>query len=165
MPLACGTDIVNPMRPFLMLLVFVVLAFSAAAFGASFPPGEWYAGLEKPFFNPPSWLFGPVWTVLYLTIAVSGWLVWRQKGFGGARRAFAVYFVQLFLNALWSWLFFGLHFMGLAFVEILLLWGSILATIVLFQRHHRFAGWLLVPYLLWVSFASVLNGTLWWLNR
>ena len=148
----------------LALLGFLVLSFSAAIFGGLFMPGEWYAALQKPSWNPPSWVFGPVWTILYTMIGVSAWLVWNEKGFRGARLAFAVFLVQLVLNALWSWLFFGLHRPEIAFVEIVVLWLAILATIVVFWRESRLAGGLLTPYLAWVGFAAVLNGTLWRLN-
>lgn len=150
-------------RSLLALAVFLVLSFSAAAFGASFPPGEWYAGLDKPPWNPPSWLFGPVWTVLYLLIAVSAWRIWKRFGCE-AKAALAAWGVQMVLNALWSWLFFGLHRMDVAFAEIMALWIAIAATIILFWRRDHVAGALLVPYLLWVSFATALNWALWQLN-
>lgn len=152
------------MRSFLVLCAFLLAAFAAAAFGAFFTPGPWYAALAKPAWNPPAWLFGPVWTVLYVTIGVSGWLVWRQAGFAAARGALAVFALQLVLNALWSFLFFGLHRPGLAFAEIVLLWLAILATVVLFWRIKPLAGALLLPYLAWVTFAAGLNLTLWRLN-
>ena len=110
----------------------------------------------------PSWLFGPVWTVLYVMIAVSGWLVWRRAGW--VRSAHGMYAVQLVLNMLWSPLFFGAGLLGLAFADILLLAASIVATIVLFARVSRLAAVLLVPYLAWVGFASALNFAIWRLN-
>ena len=148
----------------LMLAAFLAATFSAAALGGLFPPGEWYAGLVKPAWNPPNWLFGPVWTVLYLMIAVSGWLVWREAGFSGARTALLLFAVQLVLNATWSWVFFGLRRPDLAFAVIVLLELSILGLIALFRPFSMTASLLLVPYLLWVGFASVLNATLWRLN-
>jgi tryptophan-rich sensory protein len=153
------------LQPTLVFLLFLATCFGAAAFGAQFAPGEWYAGLTRPSWNPPNWIFGPVWTVLYLLMAVSGWLVWRTAGFRGATGALACFAVQLLLNAAWSWLFFGLHRPGLAFAEIVVLWLAILATLLLFWKVRPLAGALLVPYLLWVSFAAVLNLTLWQLNR
>ncbi len=123
-----------------------------------------YQELVQPTWAPPPWLFGPVWTVLYALIAVSGWLVWRRAGWAGARAALTVYAVQLLLNALWTPLFFGAGMFGVAFVEIVLLWLSIVATIVLFARHSRPAAALLVPYLAWVSFAAALNLAIWLLN-
>ena len=146
-----------------VLLLFLLATFSAAAFGALFTPGEWYEQLAKPSWNPPSWLFGPVWTVLYAMIAVSGWLIWK-RGSVSSRTALIAWGVQLALNAAWSWIFFGLHRMGAALVEILLLWVAILVTIVLFWRLRRLAAALLVPYLLWVTFAATLNWKLWQLN-
>lgn len=129
-----------------------------------FMPGEWYAGLAKPAWNPPNWLFGPVWTVLYILMAVAAWLVWRRQGLAGAALPLLVFVVQLVLNAMWSWLFFGLQRPGVALAEILVLWVAILVTILLFFRVRSVAGILLIPYLLWVSFAAVLNFTIWRLN-
>ena len=94
---------------FLALAGFVIVAFIPASTGAFFAPGEWYAGLAKPSWNPPGWVFGPVWTVMYVTIGVAAWLVWRRAGFSGARTAWVVFAAQLLLNGLWTWLFFGLH--------------------------------------------------------
>lgn len=146
------------------LAVSIVLVAGAASFGALFSPGDWYAGLVKPSFNPPNWIFGPVWTALYLMMAVAAWLVWRRRAARPVTPSLAVYLAQLALNALWSWLFFGLHAMGAAFIDICLLWLFILATLVLFWRVHRWAGALLAPYLAWVGFAAVLNFALWQLN-
>ena len=151
-------------RSLIALLVFFVLSFGAAFFGAQFPPGEWYAQLEKPFWNPPNWIFAPVWTLLYAAMAFAAWLVWRQ-GTPARRAPLALWALQLVLNALWSWIFFGLHRPGLAAVEIGLLWVAILTTIVFFWRVRTAAGALLLPYLAWVSFAAVLNFSLWLLNR
>ena len=145
------------------LLVFLALAFSAAAFGAFFTPGAWYAGLNKPSWNPPSWLFGPVWTVLYVMIATAGWRIWQRFG-SEAKPALTLWAIQMLLNALWSWLFFGLQRPALAFAEIAALWLAIVATIVLFWRRDRGAGLLMTPYLMWVSFAALLNFTLWQMN-
>ncbi len=153
------------MRVWLALLGFLVVVFVAASFGAVFQPGAWYAGLAKPSFNPPSWVFAPVWTVLYVLMAVAAWLVWRARGSVAAAAApLAAWLVQLMLNALWSWLFFGLHRMGLALVDIVALWFTIVVTIALFWRVRHLASWLMAPYLAWVSFAMVLNGALWRLN-
>lgn len=151
-------------RALISLAVFLILSFSAAYFGAQFLPGEWYAELEKPSWNPPAWIFGPVWTFLYAAMAVAGWLVWRADH-PDRRAALALWALQLVLNALWSWIFFGLYRPGLAAIEIAMLWGAILATAVLFWRIRPLGGALLVPYLAWVSFAAVLNVALWWLNR
>ncbi|HYE33445.1 MAG TPA: TspO/MBR family protein [Methylomirabilota bacterium] len=143
---------------------WLFLSFCAASMGAFFTPGEWYASLRKPSWNPPSWVFGPVWTALYTLMAVAAWLVWRQGGFAAQRPALTIFVVQLALNAAWTPLFFGLHWMGVAFTEIVLLWVAIGATIVAFHPVSRAAAWLLVPYLAWVSFAAALNFTLWRLN-
>jgi benzodiazapine receptor len=151
-------------RQFLALGGFLAASFAAAAFGSRFLPGEWYAALAKPAWNPPNWIFGPVWTLLYTMMGVAAWRVWRKAGFRRAPVAMGVFALQLILNAAWSWLFFGLHRMDLAFAEILVLWAAILATAVSFHRHDRLAAWLLAPYLAWVSFAAVLNFTLWRLN-
>ena len=127
---------------------------------------DWYPTLIKPSFNPPSWVFGPVWTVLYLMMGIAAFLVW-QKGWdsGAVKVALALFAIQLILNGLWSILFFGIRSPGLAFAEILLLWISIGATVVLFWRVSPVAGMLLLPYEAWVTFAAVLNGSIWILNR
>lgn len=147
-----------------MLALFLLATFAAAAVGGLFGPGSWYETLTKPSWNPPNWLFGPVWTMLYILIAVSGWLVWREGPSPQVRTALIVFAVQLVLNAAWSWLFFGLHRMEVALVEIVLLLGTIVVMILLFLPISRAAGMMLVPYALWVSFATVLNATLWRLN-
>jgi len=152
------------MRSVAVLVIFLEVAFAAAAIGAAFPPGDWYAGLVKPSWNPPSWLFAPVWTALYVMMAVAAWLVWRQGSAPAVRGALAAWAVQLALNAAWSWLFFGLHRPGFAFAELVVLWLAILVTVVLARRVAPLAGALLLPYLAWVSFAGVLNVTLWRLN-
>jgi len=127
---------------------------------------EWYPTLVKPAFTPPSWVFGPVWTVLYVTMGVAAFLVWRRGlDAGGVRISLAVFLVQLALNGLWSVLFFGMKAPGAAFVEIIVLWISIAVTTGLFWRVAPLSGVLLLPYLAWVTFAAVLNGSLWALNR
>lgn len=140
---------------------WVALCYAAALSGIVFMPGEWYASLNKPSWNPPSWVFGPVWTTLYIAMGVSAWLVWRA---GNARLALSVFLIQLLLNALWTPVFFGLKQPGAAFTVIVAMWCAIAATIALFWRHSRVASALLVPYLAWVSFASALNFALWRLN-
>lgn len=140
---------------------FLLACFSAAALGALFPPGDWYAQLRKPDWNPPAWVFGPVWTVLYAAMAYAAWRVWRKGGGPGPLLLFAV---QLLLNAAWSPLFFGLESPGLALAEILCLLVAVGATGVAFFRRDRMAGALFVPYFAWVAFASLLNATLWRLN-
>jgi len=148
------------------LFVWLLVVFAAAAVGAfaSASAGEFYRDLVRPSWAPPGWLFGPVWTVLYALMGLAAWLVWRARGFGGARNALLVFVVQLAANALWTWLFFVWRQGGLAFAEILLLLVLILATIVLFWRVSRLAAVLLFPYLLWVAFASTLTFSTWQLN-
>jgi len=151
-------------KSLLGLFGWLVVCFSAAAVGSRFLPGDWYATLAKPPWNPPSAVFAPVWTVLYATMAVAAWLVWRRAGFAGAGVALAAFGAQLALNALWSYLFFGLHRPGVAFADIVALWFAILAVVLLFRRHDGWAGVLMVPYLMWVGFAACLNFALWRLN-
>jgi tryptophan-rich sensory protein len=151
-------------RTILGLFGWLLLCFAAAAGGALYMPGEWYAALNKPAWNPPGWIFGPVWTAHYAMMAVAAWLVWQRGGFAGQGRPLGLFLAQLALNALWTPLFFGLRLPGVAFAEILLLWLAILATLLAFCPVSRVAAWLLAPYLAWVSFAAVLNGTLWRLN-
>lgn len=148
------------------LVVCVLACFAAAGIGGlATRPGEWYASIAKPSFTPPNWLFGPVWTLLYAMMAVAVWLVWERRMHAPVGWALAVFSVQLVLNALWSVLFFGLHRPGAALIDLALLWLAILASIVLFWRVSIVGAWMLVPYLAWVSFAAVLNASIWWLNR
>ena len=149
-------------RPVLASLpVFVALSFAAAAFGAYFEPGQWYEGLRKPAFTPPNWIFAPVWSLLYACMGIAAALVWQRSR---ALIPMVLWGTQLCLNAAWSWIFFGLHEPGLAFLEIRVLWVAIALTIFVFWRIRPAAGALLVPYLLWVGFASWLNWELWRLN-
>lgn len=151
-------------RRWLSLAGWLLLCFTAASMGGLFMPGEWYASLKKPSWNPPGWIFGPVWTALYTMMALAAWLVWRQGGWRKQRKPLLIFLAQLALNALWTPLFFGLHRPGLAFAEIVLLWLAIAATVTAFRPVSRVAAWLLAPYLAWVSFAAALNFTLWRLN-
>jgi translocator protein len=153
--------------PWLGLVAFLALCFGATGIGGAVTTpkiGTWYATLTKPSWNPPNWIFGPVWTTLYIFMAVAAWLVWRQDGIADAKLPLALFAVQLLLNVLWSYIFFGLEKPGLAFGEVILLWVAIAATLVLFWQRSMIAGILFVPYLAWVSFASVLNFTIWRLN-
>lgn len=144
----------------LVLFLFFVMA-GGILIGISFAPGEWYAGLEKPPFNPPNWLFGPVWTLLYVMIAVAGWRTWRR---GPASAAMQVWFGQLALNFMWTPAFFAMHLPGLALVVL----AAMLLLIVLFIRlswmPDRIAAHLFLPYAAWVSFAGLLNLSIWWMN-
>ncbi|TDU70971.1 TspO/MBR related protein [Prosthecobacter fusiformis] len=154
----------SKLRSVLALIGFLVITFCAPAFGAFAPPGEWYAGLVKPSWNPPAWVFGPAWTLLYTLMAVAAWLVWKRGGFGGQKGPLTLYFIQLALNAVWTPVFFGAHELGWALVVILMLWLAIFATLLSFWRVRQMAGLLFVPYLAWVSFATALNFMLWRLN-
>ncbi|MHB8898248.1 MAG: TspO/MBR family protein [Thermoguttaceae bacterium] len=160
-------DTTAPKHPWIGLVLLLVLCFSAAGVGGAVTTPKidgWYATLAKPAWNPPDWIFGPVWTALYLAMALAAWLVWRQGGWAGARGPLTLFGIQLGLNTLWSCLFFGMQSPGLAFAEVLLLWAAIAATTAAFWRRSPTAGGLLVPYLAWVSFAAVLNFTIWRMN-
>lgn len=148
------------------LVGWIILSFVAAAVGgaASIKAGMLYAQLLRPDWAPHASIFGPVWTVLYALMGISAWLVWRVGGFRAAKSALTLFLMQLALNALWSWLFFGWHRGALAFVDILLLWVLIVATLIAFWQIRPLAGAMLVPYLLWVSFACALNYSVWQLN-
>ena len=148
------------------LVGWLVATFAAGSVGAiaSARAAPFYAQLSQPSWAPPAWLFGPVWSVLYVLMAVSAWLVWRERGFKGAPTALWLFVIQLVANALWTWLFFVLHLGALSMAEIALLWLLIAATIFSFWPIHRIAALLLVPYLVWVSFASALTWSLWHLN-
>ena len=154
----------NGWRGTLGLIGWLTACFLAASLGAFFMPGEWFAALRKPSWNPPAWIFGPVWTALYAMMAVAAWLVWKRGGFATQRRALALFLIQLALNAAWTPLFFGLHWLGVAFGEIIFLWLGIAATLIAFRQVNRIAAWLLVPYLAWVSFAAALNFAFWRMN-
>ena len=145
------------------LIVITGICFAVAGIGSWFMPSAlsgWFITLNKPSWNPPNWVFGPVWSVLYLFMAIAAWLVWRQLGWPGAAVPLALFVVQLLLNGAWTGLFFGLHKPWVAFAEIILLWCAILATLSSFWRVSPLAGWMLVPYLVWVTFAAALNLTL-----
>lgn len=153
---------IAPNRAGIALAGFLLVTFAAPALAAFFPmPGAWYGTLNKPSWNPPAWLFGPVWTALYTLMAVAAWLVWKKVG---CSRPLAIYAIQLALNAAWTPLFFGFHQIGMALVVIVCLWMAILATLLSFWKVRTAAGLMFVPYLIWVSFATVLNFTLWSLN-
>ena len=151
-------------RSALAFLGWIGLCFLAAAMGGIFMPGEWYARLHKPSWNPPNWIFGPVWTALYLMMAIAAWLVWRRGGLAAQRKPLSLFLAQLLLNALWSPLFFGLHLPGLAFVDLLLLWIALAATVRAFWKVSPSASLLLWPYLAWITFAGALNLAIYRLN-
>lgn len=156
----------NRQRQIIGLVLWLALVFVVATFGglASRDAPSFYSELVRPDWAPPAWLFGPVWTVLYTAMGVAAWLVWRREGFGSGRRALTLFLIQLVFNALWSWLFFAWRLGGPAFADIAVLWALVLATCLAFWRHNRLAGAMLIPYLLWVSFAGALNLALWRMN-
>lgn len=153
-------------KDILGLAGWLVVSFAVSAIGAiaSVEAKSFYGQLVQPAWAPPPWVFGPVWTTLFALMAISAWLVWRSGGFRGNRIALGLFLVQLAFNALWSWLFFAWHLGALAFAEVLLLWVLIAATLVSFWRSRPLAGALLVPYLVWVGFASALTYAVWQLN-
>lgn len=148
------------------LLGWLAVSFAAAALGgfASANAGDFYQQLTRPGWAPPSWLFAPAWTLLYLLMGISAWLVWREHGFRKARTTLSLFLIQLAVNALWTWLFFVWHLGALAFAEILILWALILCTVVAFWRIRPIAGALLLPYLSWVTYASALTYAVWQRN-
>lgn len=151
-------------NPAIALILWIAVSMAAGLVGSRFLPGEWYAALAKPSWNPPSSVFAPVWSTLYVLMGIAAWQVWRKAGFSGAAGILGLFLAHLALNALWSYLFFGLQRPGLAFAEILVLWTAILILLVGFWRVSALAGLLLLPYLGWVAFAGVLNFQLWRLN-
>lgn len=153
-------------HPILALIFWLLLTFAAGAVGAVFSAesGAFYAQLDQPAWAPPAWLFGPVWTVLYVLMGIAAWLVWRAPSSPRRSAALGLFVVQLAANPLWTWLFFSLHRGGAAFVEIVVLWLLIAGTVFLFARVHRLAAGLLLPYWAWATFAAGLNFTLWRMN-
>ncbi|MBS1668086.1 MAG: tryptophan-rich sensory protein [Bacteroidetes bacterium] len=142
----------------LMLSILMTLAVGAiAGFATASNIDTWYALLKKPFFNPPNWVFAPVWTLLYLLMGIAFYLIWKQPKSKPRNMAIRFFFFQLFLNFLWSFLFFEFHHIALALFDIIILWVMILLTIILFSRLNKPAGWMLIPYLCWVGFATLLN--------
>jgi tryptophan-rich sensory protein len=155
-------------KEIISLIVAIITCEAAGIVGSIFTASKiptWYKGLIKPALNPPSWVFGPVWTTLYLLMGIALYIIWK-KGLNteGVKFALTIFAVQLILNALWSIVFFNMENLGLALINIVLMWISILWTIVLFYRLSPTAGLLLIPYILWVSFASYLNYAIWTLN-
>ncbi len=158
------------------LIIAIVVSELAGVIGAVFTTPSiptWYAGLARPLFSPPNWIFGPVWTTLFALMGISFFLIWKDYSLIRANRrvvqiwkwGVSFFILQLILNTLWSIIFFGLHNPGGAFAEIIILWLAILATIIAFAKISRIAAWLLVPYILWVSFAGYLNYAIWMLNK
>ena len=148
-----------------MLAVALVLVAVAAVFGGRFRPDEWYQALDKPAWNPPNWVFAPVWMVLYAAMAFAAWFAWRSGTGTLLAVGLTLWLVQLVANAAWSWIFFGRHRPGWALLDIAVMFVLILATLLVFFRIDPLAGWLMVPYLAWVGFAGALNAALWLRNR
>ena len=154
----------QPSRQGLALVGWLVFCFAASGTAVFVSTGGWYAALHKPPWNPPAWIFGPAWSLLYVIMAVAAWLVWREGGWKWQRSALIFFLIQWLLNALWTPLFFGMHRSGLAFGEIILLWIVLSVTLRLFWQASKFAGVLLVPYLAWITFAATLNCAIWRMN-
>jgi len=148
----------------LLFIVGCVAAGALVGVATGSQPDGWYRSLQKPAFTPPGWVFGPVWTVLYASMGVAAWLVWTRRNTTGATAALVLFGVQLALNLGWSVVFFSWHQPGWAFLEITVLWAAIGATVWAFLRVRPIAGWLMVPYLTWVTFAAILNATIWRMN-
>ena len=149
------------LRSTAMLALFLILTFLAPLLSAGLDMTGWYAGLQKPDLAPPPYVFGPVWTLLYILMGVSAWGIWQSTGWS---RTLIPWAIQLVLNAAWTPIFFGLHQPGWAFAEIVLLWISIVVTMLTFYSVKPWTAWLLLPYLAWGSFAAYLNFSIWRLN-
>ena len=155
-------------RPWIILIIFLFITLATGGLASLLTKRgvqEWYPYLSKPAGTPPPWIFGPVWTTLYVLMAISAWLIWREYGWAGGRSALMLFFGQLALNAAWSGIFFGARLPGLALAEIVILWLAIVFNLTVFYWLVPLAAWLLLPYLLWVTYASYLNFGLWRLNR
>ena len=153
--------------PWAILILFIAICLAVAGLGAFFTADSvrsWYPALDKPLWTPPSWIFGPVWTVLYMMMATAAWLVWRRRDWSKTDSALRLFVLQLILNAAWSPLFFGLRNPLAGLLDIVPLWAAILATLWAFWRITPVAGALLIPYWLWVSFATALNYAIWKMN-
>lgn len=152
-------------RDFTALAVFLTICLGVMAIGGAITSttvGTWYQTLAKPAFAPPDWVFGPVWATLYIMMAIAGWLAWRRAGLRNP--GLSLFIAQLALNLAWSGLFFGMRWIGLAFIEILILWIAIAMTMRAFWGIDRIAALLFVPYLVWVGYAAALNGAIWAIN-
>jgi tryptophan-rich sensory protein len=150
------------MKNIISLLLWCALSFSAGWFGSQFKPGAWYQDLRKPAWTPPPIVFPIAWALLYTLMSVAAWLVWRKRGEGPlVSVAIGLFLLQLILNALWSWIFFGCHQIGWALIEIIVLWLMVVFTFLVFFSLSRASGYLLIPYLVWIGFAVVLNWAIW----
>ncbi len=151
----------------LMFFLFLAICFGVAALGSAFTTpyiDSWYSQINQPSWTPPDAAFPPVWSTLFFLMAVSAWLVWKKTGWKKGRWPLGIFFVQLALNACWSFLFFTMQSPGSALIEIVFLWLAILFTIIEFFKVRAIAGWINVPYLIWVSYAAALNCAIWWIN-
>lgn len=146
-------------QEWLGLAAWIVVAFLPSLTAVFVDTGPWYDALNRPFWTPPSWVFGPVWTLLYLLMGIAAWRVWATHGFSDprARIALVLFLTHLIFNAAWTWLFFGLHRLTVAAIEIVILWSMIAVLVILFSKRDRIAGLLLLPYLLWVTYAVTLS--------
>lgn len=147
-----------------LIILFICIAFLPSLSAVFVKTGGWYAALTKPLWDPPSYIFGPIWTLLYFLIGLAGYFEWTRGYYEDRRAVFTVYGLQLFFNALWTPLFFGLHRPDLALADIIFLWSLILICVSVFGLHSRLAAWLMAPYFIWVSFASALNAAILVLN-
>jgi tryptophan-rich sensory protein len=158
------TKTVNPTVKLIVSLVLTLLVGFGAGFATATSINSWYSELHKPFFNPPNWLFAPVWTILYILMGIAFYLVWKLPETAQRNIALFVFVLQLTVNGIWSLIFFHQHQIGWALFDIVILWAMIIITMYLFTPLSKLAAWLLYPYLLWVSFATVLNFSIWQLN-
>ena len=147
----------------LSLIIPLAVGGISGYFTVSAIPG-WYQTIQKPSWNPPNWVFGPVWTTLYVLMGIAMYLIWTQPRTEQRQRALYPNAAQLILNFFWSLIFFNLHAIGWALIEIIILWVVIVQTMFAYDRVYKPAAWLLLPYIVWVTFATILNGTIWWLN-
>jgi tryptophan-rich sensory protein len=155
-------------RDLIGLFAFIILCLAVSGIGGAITEtsvNTWYQALEKPLFNPPDWVFAPVWTALYIVMGIAAWRVWRLRSFEATGKALSVFAVQLCLNLAWSFLFFGLQRIDLALVEIVILLVAIIVTSIMFWRVDRLAGLLFVPYGAWVTYATILNASIWLINE
>ncbi|HMU47615.1 MAG TPA: tryptophan-rich sensory protein [Chitinophagaceae bacterium] len=157
-------DMSNSLKLIISILIPLAIGFSGSFFTVT-GIGSWYQGINKPAWNPPNWIFGPVWTTLYILMGIALYMVWKPGIMDRPHKiAFLLFGAQLILNFFWSIIFFGQHKIGWAFIEIIILWLMILLTIFSFAQVNKLAAWLLVPYISWVSFAAILNYTIWKIN-
>ena len=163
-----NSNLKNKMNRYLKLALCILLPLMVggiSGFATATSINTWYVTLNKPFFNPPNYLFGPVWTTLYILMGVSLYLILQTPKNELRKKAITVFVIQLFLNFWWSFIFFKFHYLGIALIEIITMWIYILIMIIYFHKIHKTAAYLQIPYLMWVSFATLLNASLWWLNR